>query len=101
MGVMRGELPHPDRPMSYEFVVRGHLAGLLLYAFPDLEPERRDGDTILRGALPDQAALHGVLAEIEALGIELLALHRLPPEPGNPGEQREQGDGDRPREAKP
>jgi hypothetical protein len=74
---------------------------LLLYAFPDLEPEMRDGDTILRGALPDQAALHGVLAEIEALGIELLGLHRLPLEPGNPGERREQGDGGRPQEGEP
>ena len=95
MGVMRGELHHPDQPMSCEFVVRGHLGELLLYAFPDLEPETRDGDTILRGVLPDRAALHGVLAEIEALGIELLALQRLPLEPGNLGEQREQGDGGR------
>ncbi|MGP8205706.1 MAG: hypothetical protein ACLQVK_06545 [Acidimicrobiales bacterium] len=98
---MRGELHHPDQPMSCEFVVRGHLGELLLYAFPDLEPETRDGDTILRGVLPDRAALHGVLAEIEALGIELLALQRLPLEPGNLGEQREQGDGGRPQEAKP
>ena len=27
---------------------------------------------VLRGVIPDQAALHGVLAEIEALGLELL-----------------------------
>jgi hypothetical protein len=45
--------------------------------------------------------LHGVLAEIEALGIELLGLHRLPLEPGNPGERREQGDGGRPQEGEP
>jgi hypothetical protein len=29
--------------------------------------------------LPDQAALYGVLAEIEALGLELLEVRRLPP----------------------
>ena len=29
--------------------------------------------------LPDRAALHGVLAEIEALGLELLEVRRLPP----------------------
>ena len=35
-------------------------------------------DTVLIGALPDQAALHGVLAEIEALGLELLEVRRQP-----------------------
>ena len=34
---------------------------------------------MLAGALPDQAALHGVLAEIEALGLELLEVRRLAP----------------------
>jgi len=33
---------------------------------------------VLAGALPDQAALHGVLSEIEALGLELLEIRRLP-----------------------
>jgi hypothetical protein len=33
---------------------------------------------VLTGVLTDQAALHGVLAEIEALGLELLAVCRLP-----------------------
>jgi hypothetical protein len=31
---------------------------------------------VLTGPLPDQAALHGVLAQIEALGLELLELRR-------------------------
>jgi hypothetical protein len=31
---------------------------------------------VLTGALPDQAALHGVLAQVEALGLELLELRR-------------------------
>jgi hypothetical protein len=34
---------------------------------------------MLTGTLRDQAALHGVLAEIEALGLELLEVRRLPP----------------------
>jgi hypothetical protein len=29
--------------------------------------------------LADQAALHGVLAEAEALGLELIEVRRLPP----------------------
>ena len=45
-------------------------------------PARRDTrqDTLLRGAVADQAALHGVLAQIEALGLELLEVRRRQPE---------------------
>ena len=34
---------------------------------------------MLTGTLTDQAALHGVLAQIEALALELLEVRRLPP----------------------
>jgi hypothetical protein len=34
---------------------------------------------VLTGALPDQAALCGVLAEIEDLGLGLLEVRRVPP----------------------
>jgi hypothetical protein len=41
---------------------------------------RRQGDhTVLTGVLPDRSALYGVLAEIEALGLELVELRQLPP----------------------
>jgi hypothetical protein len=49
-------------------------------AFPGLQSRASGADTVLTGPLPDGAALHGVLAEIEALGLELLEVHRLPPE---------------------
>jgi hypothetical protein len=49
------------------------------HAFPGLEAGWRGRDTRLRGCLPDQAALHGVLAQIEALGLELLEVRRIPP----------------------
>jgi len=48
-------------------------------AFPALQARASGGDTVLTGPLPDRAALHGVLAEIEALGLELLEVRRLPP----------------------
>jgi len=48
-------------------------------AFPALQARASGGDTVLTGPLPDRAALHGVLAELEALGLELLEVRRLPP----------------------
>jgi hypothetical protein len=69
------------QPQRYEIRVRGHLGATMLRAFPALQAERRDGDTLLRGALPDQSALYGVFAQIEALGLELLELRRVPDGP--------------------
>jgi hypothetical protein len=43
-----------------------------------LYAEAQGQDTLLRGAA-DQAALHSVLAQIEALGLELLEVRRVPP----------------------
>jgi hypothetical protein len=52
--------------------VRGALSETLLGAFPGLEAKVERGDTVLAGALPDQAAVFGVFAAVEALGLELL-----------------------------
>jgi hypothetical protein len=59
--------------------IRGWLGETIRLAFPGLHAEASGGDTVLTGSLPDRAALHGVLAEIEALGLELLEVRRLPP----------------------
>lgn len=67
------------RATTYEVRVRGQLDEMMLVAFPELGAEPRGDDTLLRGALPDQSALHGVLAQIETLGLELLEVRRLPP----------------------
>jgi hypothetical protein len=62
----------------YAIRIRGQLGATTRSAFPTLQARARGGDTVLTGVLTDQAALHGVLAEIEALGLELLAVCRLP-----------------------
>jgi hypothetical protein len=68
--------PSSDR---YRIRVRGHLGQTMRSAFPGLHAQTSGADTALIGPLPDSAALHGVLAEIEALGLVLLEVHRLPP----------------------
>jgi hypothetical protein len=63
--------------VQYEIVVRGLLGETLLAAFPMLSAEAQGSETVLAGALADQAALYGVLARIEALGLELIEVHRV------------------------
>jgi hypothetical protein len=43
--------------------------------------ELNGGETVLTGLLKDQSAVFGVLAQIEALGLELLELRQVRPEP--------------------
>lgn len=64
------------RAVCYEIHVRGKLGETLLGAFPGLRAQANGAETMLTGVLPDQAALYGVLAHIEALGLELLELRR-------------------------
>ena len=75
----RRDRPRRDRPPAsgYQIRVRGHLGATTLRAFPALHAQTRGHDTVLRG-VADQAALHGVLVQIEALGLELLEVRRLP-----------------------
>jgi hypothetical protein len=64
--------------MNYEIRVRGHLGPRMRRAFEALAVRTQGQDTLLTGGLPDQAALYGVIAKLEALGLELLELRCLP-----------------------
>lgn len=70
-----------ENPASgrYKIRVRGRLSETLLAAFPDLSAAARGADTVLTAASLDQAALYGVLAQIERLGLELLEVRRRSP----------------------
>jgi hypothetical protein len=67
-----------DPRQTYEIRVRGHLGPRMLRAFGALSAQQAGEDTLLRGCLPDQAALYGVIARLEALGLELVELRCLP-----------------------
>jgi hypothetical protein len=60
----------------YEVIVRGCLGPGLVAAFDGLTATTTAASTVLRGPL-DQAALHGVLAQIESLRLELLDVRRI------------------------
>jgi hypothetical protein len=78
------DLPlHAGPDMTHEIRVRGRLGRTMRAAFPGLRAETHGEDTLLTGALPDQPALYGVLAQLEALGLELLEVRRLRGGPAN------------------
>jgi hypothetical protein len=61
---------------TYLIRIRGHLGATLLSAFPAMAWQRQGPETVLTGRL-DRPGLHGVLAEIEGLGLELLEVRRI------------------------
>ena len=66
--------------MRYQIRVRGGLGRTIRAAFPTLQAQSQGQDTVLTGTLPDQAALYGALAQVEALGLELLEVRRESPD---------------------
>jgi hypothetical protein len=57
-------------PALYMIRINGHLGATVLSAFPAMAPQQHGAHTVLTGLL-DRSALYGVLAEIEALGLDL------------------------------
>jgi hypothetical protein len=71
-------------PALYMIRINGHLGATMLSAFPAMAARRHGAHTVLTGLL-DQSALYGVLAEIEAFGLDLLEVRQLPPDRKSPG----------------
>jgi hypothetical protein len=65
-------------PASYEIRIKGQLRKPVLASFAEFAASTRSPETVLSGALDDQHALHRVLARIQSLGLELIAVRQLP-----------------------
>jgi hypothetical protein len=59
----------------YEIRVAGVLPAGALCGFEQLTVEQ-PAETVVRGPLPDQAALHALLAKFESSGVQLMRLRR-------------------------
>ena len=87
---MRPHLPARDHggmdpaPAPYLIRINGHLGATMLSAFPAMAPHHHGAHTVLTGLL-DRSALYGVLAEIEALSLDLLEIRKLTPDRESPG----------------
>jgi hypothetical protein len=69
---------------QYEFRVSGRLSERAREAVGDFSEMRvvpAPPETILYGAVTDQAHLHGIMAYLESLGLQIVSVHQLPTEP--------------------
>jgi len=77
------------RPMLYHIRVKEALSPEWAAWFDPLTVESQpDGETLLSGALSDQAALHGVLIRIRDLGLTLISLYGVDLDPANAAASR-------------
>ena len=86
---------HPENqsaaPPIWQFRVEGQLGPEWSDWFGGLTVEAVEGgETLLRGPVVDQAALHGVLKRLRDLGIPLISLNRLEDYPAYPQADREE-----------
>ncbi len=62
---------------QYEIRVRGRVTPALLARFEGLGSTVEPVETVLHGPLADQAALHGVIDLVRALGLELVEVRKV------------------------
>ena len=68
----------PGQPLVYQIRIKGHLGREWADWFEGLTLTALDnGETLLTGAVVDQAALHGVLRKVRDLGMPLLSVFRV------------------------
>ena len=68
----------PNAPAHYELRIEGHLDEHWSAWFGGLSLIREDdGTTTLRGAVTDQAELHGLLAKVRDLGTTLISVKTI------------------------
>ena len=62
---------------EYEIRIRGTIGDAVVERFGEFDIEVEPVQTVLRGPVTDQSALLGLLARIEALGLELVEIKQV------------------------
>ncbi|HEX5810170.1 MAG TPA: hypothetical protein VFY25_15985 [Anaerolineales bacterium] len=71
-----------DEPRLYEIRIQGHLDSQWADWFEVLTVRlEENGDTLLIGMVVDQSALHGLLRKVRDLGMPLISVNRIEPDP--------------------
>ena len=63
---------------TYEIRIKGRVSAALLDSFAGMDSDLEPVETVLHGPVKDQAELHGVIDRIQALGLELVEVRRVP-----------------------
>jgi hypothetical protein len=72
----------PDQQKSFQIRIQGHLSQQWTDRFDGLIITlEEDGNTLLSGPVVDQPALHGILKRIRDLGMPLLSVNSVDPNP--------------------
>ena len=71
------------RLQTYEITFTGQAGSTLRAEFDDCEVTVGPGITTLRAELPDQAALSGLVLRITGLGLEVIDMHLVAPQPND------------------
>jgi hypothetical protein len=72
----------PDGPGRYQIRVQGHLGARWAARFDGMTlTTDPDGTTVIDGPVVDQAALHGLLRALGDLGLPLVSVTPVEPEP--------------------
>ncbi|HEY7398049.1 MAG TPA: hypothetical protein VH538_07095 [Gaiellaceae bacterium] len=73
----------PSITRRYEIRIRGQIGDELASYVGNMTAEVLPVETVLRGDVADQAALHGMLDHVQSLGLELIEIRLLATEPGS------------------
>ena len=76
-----------SQPMIYQIRIEGHLGQQWAEMFDGLTIKLEgNGDTLISGAVIDQAALHGLLRKVRDLGMKLISVKFVGPVAQEPSE---------------
>jgi hypothetical protein len=79
-----------DQSVVYQIRLKGHLSRQRMDWFEGLIITLEDnGDTLLTGTVIDQAALHGILKKVRDLGMPLLSLNSVEPNPNDTSDDKQ------------
>jgi hypothetical protein len=63
---------------TYEIRIKGRVSRALLDSFEGMKSDLEPVETVLHGPVRDQSELHGLIDRIQALGLELVEVRKLP-----------------------
>ncbi len=62
----------------YELRIKGRLSPDIREDFDDFDLTEAPVETVMLGEVVDEAHLHGILARLQAMGLQVLSLRSLP-----------------------